>query len=71
VVNVHPPQELFWIIKNGIKMTGMPSFAASDPPVPDQEIWTMVAFRKELSSVSDEDFKGWSGVSPVVAVSPP
>jgi len=29
------------------------------------------AFRKELSSVSDEDFKGWSGVSPVVAVSPP
>jgi hypothetical protein len=46
VLNVLPPQELFWVIKNGIKMTGMPSFAASDPPVPDQEIRTVVAFLK-------------------------
>jgi mono/diheme cytochrome c family protein len=57
VVDVLLPQELFWVIKNGIKMTGMPSFGAEDPPVPDQEIWTIVAFLKKLSSVSDEDFK--------------
>lgn len=55
VVNVLPPRELFWVIKNGIKMTGMPSFGASDPPVADQEIWTIVAFLKKLPSVSDED----------------
>ena len=58
------PQELFWVIKNGIKMTGMPSFGAQDPPMPDQEIWTVVAFLKKLESVSDEDFKAWSAAPP-------
>jgi hypothetical protein len=45
-------------------MTGMPSFGAEDPPVPDQKIWAIVAFLKKLSSVSDEDFKTWSAVPP-------
>jgi hypothetical protein len=67
VVNDLPPQELFWVIKNGIKMTGMPSFGAEDPPVPDQEIWNMVAFLKTLSNVSDDDFKAWSTPSPGAA----
>jgi mono/diheme cytochrome c family protein len=64
VVNKLQPQELFWIIKNGIKMTGMPSFDAQDPPMPDQEIWTVVAFLKKLENVSDEDFKAWSTAPP-------
>jgi cbb3-type cytochrome c oxidase subunit III len=51
-------QELFWIIKNGIHMTGMPSFGAIE--VPDQEIWTIVAFVKKLPDVSDDDFKTWT-----------
>jgi mono/diheme cytochrome c family protein len=67
VVNDLPPQELFWVIKNGIKMTGMPSFGAEDPPVPDQEIWNMVAFLKALSNVSADDFKAWSTPSPGAA----
>jgi mono/diheme cytochrome c family protein len=67
VVNDLLPQELFWVIKNGIKMTGMPSFGAEDPPVPDQKIWTVVAFLKKLSSVSDEDFKAWSTAPPAAA----
>jgi mono/diheme cytochrome c family protein len=53
------PPQLFWVIKNGINMTGMPSFGAID--VPDQEIWSIVAFVKKLPTVSDEDFKAWSG----------
>ncbi len=59
VVNELLPQELFWVIKNGIKMTGMPSFGADKPPMSDQTIWTIVAFLKKLSTVSDEDFKEW------------
>ena len=43
---------------NGINMTGMPSFGAID--VPDQEIWSIVAFVKKLPTVSDEDFKTWT-----------
>lgn len=39
------PAEIFWIVKNGIKMTGMPSFekAFSDP-----ELWAITAFIKKL-----------------------
>ena len=54
---ISPPQ-LFWVIKNGINMTGMPSFGAIE--VPDREIWTIVAFVKKLPSVSDDDFKAWT-----------
>jgi mono/diheme cytochrome c family protein len=64
VINGLQPKEVFWIIKNGIKMTGMPSFGAEDPPVADQTIWSIVAFVKKLPSVSDEDFKAWSAAPP-------
>ena len=53
-----PPEQLFWVIKHGINMTGMPSFGLIE--VPDQEIWTIVAFVKKLPSVSDADFKAWT-----------
>jgi hypothetical protein len=52
------PGQLFWVIKNGINMTGMPSFGAIE--VPDQEIWSIAAFVKKLPTVSDADFKAWS-----------
>src|SRR3954451_22083564 len=32
VANERTPQQLFWVIKNGINMTGMPSFAAIEMP---------------------------------------
>ena len=54
--------ELFWIVKNGIKMTGMPSFGKIE--VPDQEIWSMVAFLKKLPVVTEEDYKAWTAASP-------
>jgi mono/diheme cytochrome c family protein len=62
VVGDMAPQELFWVIKNGIKMTGMPSFGKIE--VPDQEIWTMVAFLKKLPAVSEEDDKAWTTAAP-------
>ena len=60
VANDLSAPEIFWVVRNGIKMTGMPSFAASDPPVPDQEIWTIAAFVKKLPGVSAEDYKAWT-----------
>jgi hypothetical protein len=60
VANDLSAQEIFWVVRNGIKMTGMPSFAASDPPVPDQEIWTIAAFVKKLPNVSEDDYKAWT-----------
>ena len=58
VAKERTPEQLFLVIKNGINMTGMPSFGMVN--VPDQEIWSIVAFVKKLPSVSDADFKAWS-----------
>jgi hypothetical protein len=61
LVNDRTPAQLFWVVKHGVNMTGMPSFGAIQ--VPDQEIWTIVAFLKKLPSVKDEEFKSWTAAS--------
>ena len=60
VITNRRPEELFWVIQNGIKMTAMPSFGMDKPPVRDKEIWSIVAFLTKLSSVSDKNFKAWN-----------
>ncbi|MCA6112869.1 c-type cytochrome [Bradyrhizobium cenepequi] len=52
------PAQLFWVIKNGINMTGMPSFEQAGAR--DDEIWSIAAFVKKLPSVSDADYKTWT-----------
>ena len=52
------PAQLFWIIKNGINMTGMPSFELAGAK--DDEIWAIAAFVKKLPVVSDADYKSWT-----------
>src|ERR1700748_1051991 len=52
------PSQLFWIIKNGINMTGMPSFEQAGAK--DDEIWSIVAFVKKLPGVSEADYKSWA-----------
>lgn len=37
--------QLFWTIKNGVRMTGMPAFA---PTHTDEQIWKIVAFVRHL-----------------------
>jgi mono/diheme cytochrome c family protein len=48
------PNELFWVIKNGVKMTGMPAWG---PTHSDQKIWAMVAFLEKLPHMSAEQYK--------------
>src|SRR3954447_16034346 len=45
--------ELFWIVKNGIRMTGMPAFGSTHK---DEEIWKVVAFVQRLPAVTEEDY---------------
>jgi mono/diheme cytochrome c family protein len=52
------PAQLFWIIKNGINMTGMPSFNLAGAK--DDEIWSIAAFVKKLPSVSEANYKSWT-----------
>jgi mono/diheme cytochrome c family protein len=67
VANERTPSQLFWVIKNGINMTGMPSFAVAG--VKDEEIWSIVAFVKKLPSVSEADYKAWTA-PPAAAPAP-
>jgi mono/diheme cytochrome c family protein len=39
------PQELFWVTKHGIRMTGMPAWGTTHS---DEEIWPVVAFMRTL-----------------------
>jgi mono/diheme cytochrome c family protein len=61
VVDQLSPAQLFWVVKNGINMTGMPSFAQAGAN--DDEIWSIVAFLKKLPSVSEADYKAWTAPS--------
>jgi mono/diheme cytochrome c family protein len=58
IVPNREPRHLFWVVKNGINMTGMPSFGAIG--MEDPEIWSVVAFLKKLPDVSEADFKSWT-----------
>jgi len=58
VVKEREPAQLFWVVKNGIRMTGMPSFGKAG--VPDPEVWQIVAFLKKLPGVSEADYKSWT-----------
>jgi len=55
------PSQLFWVIKHGINMTGMPSFEQAGAK--DDQIWSVVAFVKKLPSVSEADYKSWTASS--------
>ena len=68
VVKERQPAHLFWVVRNGINMTGMPSFALAG--VPDPEIWQIVAFLKKLPEISDVDYKSWTA-APVDVPRPP
>lgn len=52
------PGEIFWVIKNGIRMTGMPSFGKTG--LSDDQIWHIAAFVKAIPKVSDADYKAWT-----------
>jgi hypothetical protein len=52
------PEQLFWAVKNGVNMTGMPSFAGAGAT--DDDIWKIVAFLKKAPNLSDADFKAWT-----------
>jgi len=44
--------QLFWITREGIRMTGMPAFGLTQD---EDEIWHMVAFLRHLPELSDEE----------------
>ncbi|MGE0592377.1 MAG: c-type cytochrome [Vicinamibacterales bacterium] len=65
-------RELFYIVKHGVKFTGMPAWPALHR---DDEIWAMVAFLRRMPSLDAEGYARVAGhavanVSDVVAETP-
>jgi Cytochrome C oxidase, cbb3-type, subunit III len=52
------PAEIFWVVKNGIRMTAMPSFGKAG--VPANDIWQIVAFVKKAPKISPADYQAWT-----------
>jgi len=48
------PAELFWVTKNGIKMTGMPEWGATHD---DDAIWPVVAFMTNLPELNASQYQ--------------
>ena len=57
-------QELFWIIKNGVRLTGMPAWG---PTHSDDQIWALTAFVLALPGLTPERYRELSGGKPVRA----
>ena len=47
-----PDGELFWVVSNGIRSTGMPAFS---PTHKEEEIWHIVAFLRHLPEITKEE----------------
>jgi cytochrome c553 len=48
------PRELFWIVKHGIKYTGMPAWTSQQR---DDEVWAVVAFLRELPMLEARSYR--------------
>jgi len=49
---LYSPAELFWILKHGIKMTGMPAWSDHS----DEELWGTIAFLQKLPGMSEQEY---------------
>jgi mono/diheme cytochrome c family protein len=52
MARAYSPAELFWILKHGISLTGMPAFVDHS----DDEIWVTVAFLQKLPGMKPQDY---------------
>lgn len=55
------PKMMFWVIKNGVKMSAMPAFGKTQD---DQTIWDLTAFLYKGRGISAQDFEKDSATKP-------
>jgi len=53
-------QEVFWLVKHGVKMTGMPAFGPSHD---DEALWALATFVKQLPAMTPERYQALGGGS--------
>lgn len=60
-------EDLFYVVKHGVKMTGMPAWPTQER---DDEIWSMVAFLRVLPGMDSASYARLAGVTEVEAGTP-
>jgi len=53
--------ELYWTVKNGFKMTGMPAWEFR---MPDEDLWAIVAFVRTLPTLSPQEYQRRAAAAP-------
>jgi len=54
--------ELYWIIANGVRLTGMPAFGSG--AANDQDTWKLVHFIRRLNQLSAEQVSEMEALNP-------
>ncbi len=56
--------QLFWVVKNGVKMTAMPAWGATES---DADVWDVVAFLEAMPLMKAADFERLEKIRPAAA----
>ncbi|MEW6704798.1 MAG: c-type cytochrome [Pseudomonadota bacterium] len=62
------PEEVYWITRHGIKMSGMPAWELR---LSDEQLWAVVAFVDRLAEMSPADYGQATAAAPGDCASPP
>jgi mono/diheme cytochrome c family protein len=54
--------ELYWVIENGVRLTGMPAWGAGDGN--DMDTWKQVHFIRRLKELAPDQLKEMEGMNP-------
>ena len=58
--------ELFYIIENGVRFTGMPAFGTGKPdPAGEQQVWQLVYFIRHLPRITPAQIAWMEGINPL------
>jgi mono/diheme cytochrome c family protein len=52
------PSEIYWTVRNGVKMTGMPAW---EDRLSEQDLWSLVAFIERLPAMSPSEYRSRAG----------
>jgi mono/diheme cytochrome c family protein len=52
------PAEVVWIVRHGLKYTGMPAFGEDHD---DETLWNIAAFVKDLPAMTPAEYRSYSG----------
>src|SRR5436190_5511215 len=56
--------EIYYIIHNGIRFTGMPAFGEDKPGNPDEASWKLVHFIRHLPKITEDELQAMKKLNP-------